>query len=245
LDLCHYYLHDFEGHHYYSSNCAGAITILHLFEIRHFIRQTPSVVHLQAYRRPSYFRMDEFALPSHFTDMRDPHVSLLQPPAPSPSIDSPPLSHLGLAALPPSLPITGSLPALAGEQTRTSPTRQAPPWTITASGSDPPRGRPPGLERSSQRNDRALVLRPWLRRPVEGAGPTPACGSGPGGRRSPCLGAALLRRAQGGAACGDGRSPIPGGWRAPPHPQASYTPAGGPRTASGVQNGVFQTSAKL
>jgi hypothetical protein len=26
---------------------------------------------------------------------------------------------------------------------------------------------------------------------------------------------------------------------------ASYTPPGGPRTASGVQNGVFQTSAEL
>jgi ssDNA-binding Zn-finger/Zn-ribbon topoisomerase 1 len=63
LDLCHYYLHDFEGHHYYSRNCAGAITILHLFEICHFVRQTPSVAHLQAYRRPPYFRMDGFSLP--------------------------------------------------------------------------------------------------------------------------------------------------------------------------------------
>jgi hypothetical protein len=40
----------------------------------------PSVAHLQVYRRPSYFRMDEFALPSHFSDVRDPHVSLLQLP---------------------------------------------------------------------------------------------------------------------------------------------------------------------
>jgi hypothetical protein len=114
-------LHDFEGHHYYSSNCAGAITIPHLFEICHFVRQTPSVAHLQAYRRPSYFRMDGFALPSHFTDMRGPHVSLLQPPAPSPSIDSP---HLSL--------IWGSQPSL-----RPSPSlAPCPHWP--ASGRGPP-----------------------------------------------------------------------------------------------------------
>jgi hypothetical protein len=116
LDLCHYYLHDFEEHHYYSSNCAGAITILHLFEIRHFVRQTPSVAHLQAYRRPSYFRMDGFALPSHFT-VRDPHVSLLQPPAPPFHRFPPSLSLIwGPARSPPSVPPHHRLPPRTGRR---------------------------------------------------------------------------------------------------------------------------------
>ena len=62
--MCHYNFHVFEGYHYYSTYYASAIIIFHLFEACHFERPTPSVAHLQAYGRPSYIRMDAYALPS-------------------------------------------------------------------------------------------------------------------------------------------------------------------------------------
>jgi hypothetical protein len=47
--MYHYNLHIFEGCCYYSTNCDGAITILHLFEAYHYVRPTPAETHLQVY----------------------------------------------------------------------------------------------------------------------------------------------------------------------------------------------------
>jgi hypothetical protein len=49
--LCRYKCHIFEERHYYSTNCASAITIPHLFEPCHYVRLTPTEAHLQTYWR--------------------------------------------------------------------------------------------------------------------------------------------------------------------------------------------------
>jgi hypothetical protein len=36
--MCHYNFVVFEPHHYYSRDYVTAITILHMFEIRHYVR---------------------------------------------------------------------------------------------------------------------------------------------------------------------------------------------------------------
>ena len=59
MDVCHYNFPVFEACHYFSQNCATAITIQLVLEIRHYVRLTPPWAHLQAYRYPT--RLSVFA----------------------------------------------------------------------------------------------------------------------------------------------------------------------------------------